>query len=35
MATADVVVKGRYVADASQGAPIEPRALIAQWQGDE
>ena len=29
MATADVVVKGRYVADASQGAPIEPRALIA------
>ena len=34
MATADVVVKGRYVADASQGAPIEPRALIAQWNGD-
>ena len=33
--TADVVVKGRYVADASQGAPIEPRALIAQWQGDD
>ena len=32
MASADVVVKGRYVADASQGAPIEPRALIAQWQ---
>jgi CO/xanthine dehydrogenase Mo-binding subunit len=31
---ADVVVKGRYVADASQGAPIEPRAVIAQWQGD-
>jgi CO/xanthine dehydrogenase Mo-binding subunit len=34
MAGADVVVKGRYVADASQGAPIEPRAIIAQWQGD-
>lgn len=34
MATADVVVKSRYVADASQGAPIEPRAIIAQWQGD-
>ncbi len=35
MATADVVVKSRYVADASQGAPIEPRAVIAQWQGDK
>jgi CO/xanthine dehydrogenase Mo-binding subunit len=34
MATADVVVKGRYVTDASQGAPIEPRALLAQWEGD-
>ncbi len=34
MAGADVVVKTRYVADASQGAPIEPRALVAQWQGD-
>ena len=34
IAGADVVVKGRYVTDASQGAPIEPRALLAQWQGD-
>jgi CO/xanthine dehydrogenase Mo-binding subunit len=34
MAEADVVVKGRYVTDASQGAPIEPRALLAQWEGD-
>jgi CO/xanthine dehydrogenase Mo-binding subunit len=34
MAAADVVVKGRYVTDASQGAPIEPRAVLAQWQGD-
>jgi CO/xanthine dehydrogenase Mo-binding subunit len=34
MASADVVVKGRYVADASQGAPIEPRAIIAEWHGD-
>jgi CO/xanthine dehydrogenase Mo-binding subunit len=33
MAGADVVVKGRYVADCSQGVPIEPRAVIAQWQG--
>jgi CO/xanthine dehydrogenase Mo-binding subunit len=31
---ADVVVTGRYVTDASQGAPIEPRALLAQWEGD-
>src|SRR3954449_3354733 len=35
MATADAVVKGRYVADCSQGVPIEPRAVIAQWQGDK
>ncbi|HXV34314.1 MAG TPA: xanthine dehydrogenase family protein molybdopterin-binding subunit [Gaiellaceae bacterium] len=34
MAEAEVVVSGRYVTDASQGAPIEPRALLAQWQGD-
>ncbi len=35
MASADAVVKGRYVADCSQGVPIEPRAIIAQWQGDK
>ncbi len=35
MAGADVVVKGRYVADCSQGVPIEPRAVIAQWTGDK
>ena len=34
LASADVVVKGRYIAEASQGAPIEPRAVLAQWQGD-
>jgi CO/xanthine dehydrogenase Mo-binding subunit len=34
MEAADVVVSGRYVTDASQGAPIEPRALLAQWEGD-
>ena len=32
---ADVVVKGRYVTDPVQGVPIEPRAVIAQWQGDK
>jgi CO/xanthine dehydrogenase Mo-binding subunit len=34
MATADVVVRGRYVAEACQGAPIEPRAILAEWSGD-
>ncbi len=34
MASADVVVKGRYLADGSHGVPIEPRAVVAQWQGD-
>ncbi len=34
LASADVVVKGRYVTDPVQGVPIEPRAVIAQWQGD-
>jgi CO/xanthine dehydrogenase Mo-binding subunit len=34
MADAEVTVKSRYVADATQGLPIEPRAVIAQWQGD-
>jgi CO/xanthine dehydrogenase Mo-binding subunit len=32
---ADVVVKGRYVTDPVQGVPIEPRAVVAQWQGDK
>jgi CO/xanthine dehydrogenase Mo-binding subunit len=35
MAAADVVVKGRYVSDCSQGVPIEPRAILAQWTGDK
>ncbi len=35
MAEADVVVKGRYASDASQGVPIEPRAVVAQWEGDQ
>jgi CO/xanthine dehydrogenase Mo-binding subunit len=34
MAAAEIVVKSRYVTDASQGVPIEPRAILAQWQGD-
>jgi CO/xanthine dehydrogenase Mo-binding subunit len=35
MATADVVVRGRYTSDPSHGVPIEPHAVVAQWQGDK
>jgi CO/xanthine dehydrogenase Mo-binding subunit len=35
MATADVVVRSRFTTDASQGAPIEPRAVLAHWTGDK
>jgi CO/xanthine dehydrogenase Mo-binding subunit len=36
MADPDVlVVKSHYVSDASQGVPIEPRAVVAHWQGDK
>lgn len=34
MAEADEIVTSRYVADPSHGAPIEPRAVVAQWEGD-
>lgn len=34
MARADTVVKRRYVADPCHAAPIEPRAVVAQWEGD-
>jgi CO/xanthine dehydrogenase Mo-binding subunit len=32
---ADEVVRERYVADASQATPIEPRAIVAEWHGDQ
>ncbi len=35
LAGADVVVKGRYQTDSVNGVPIEPRAVVAQWQGDK
>ena len=35
MAGADHVITSRYQADASHAAPIEPRAILAQWQGDK
>ena len=34
MAEADQVISSRYVADASHAAPIEPRGVLAQWEGD-
>ena len=34
MAGADIVVTDRYVADGSHAVPIEPRAILAEWQGD-
>jgi CO/xanthine dehydrogenase Mo-binding subunit len=33
MAQADVVVRSRYLVDGSHGVPIEPRAVLAHWQG--
>jgi CO/xanthine dehydrogenase Mo-binding subunit len=35
MARADHIVTGRYTTDPVQGVPIEPRAVIAQWQGNK
>ena len=35
MAEADHVISSRYVADASHAAPIEPRGVVAQWEGDK
>jgi CO/xanthine dehydrogenase Mo-binding subunit len=35
LATADVVVTSRYIADACHAAPIEPRAVVAQWEGNK
>ncbi len=32
MAEADIVVKERYEADMSHAVPIEPHAVVAQWQ---
>ena len=35
MADAEVVVTGCYRSDPSQGVPIEPRAVVAEWSGDK
>lgn len=35
MANAATVVSSRYVADGCHAVPIEPRAILAQWEGDK
>ena len=35
LASAHTVVRSRYHADGSHAAPIEPRAVLAQWEGDK
>lgn len=35
MASADVVVKSHFRTDPVQGVPIEPRAVVAEWHGEE
>jgi len=35
MADADVVLTSRFEADGTHAAPIEPRAVVAQWEGDK
>ncbi|HEY0519423.1 MAG TPA: xanthine dehydrogenase family protein molybdopterin-binding subunit [Ilumatobacteraceae bacterium] len=35
LAGADHVITSRYVADGSHAAPIEPRAVVAQWEGNK
>jgi len=35
MAAADHIVTSRYVADGCHAAPIEPRAVVAQWEGNK
>jgi CO/xanthine dehydrogenase Mo-binding subunit len=35
MEKADIVVSERYEADMSHAVPIEPHAVVAQWQGDK
>ncbi len=35
MAEAATVVSSRFVADASHATPIEPRAVLAQWEGEK
>ncbi len=35
MAAADHIIESRYVADGCHAVPIEPRAVVAQWEGNK
>ncbi len=35
MASAETVISSRYVADGCHAVPIEPRAVVAQWEGEK
>jgi CO/xanthine dehydrogenase Mo-binding subunit len=35
LAAADHIITSRYVADGCHAAPIEPRAVVAQWEGNK
>jgi CO/xanthine dehydrogenase Mo-binding subunit len=35
LAAADHVITSRYIADACHAVPIEPRAVVAQWEGNK
>jgi len=35
MACADLVIESRFVADGCHAVPIEPRAVVAQWEGSK
>lgn len=35
LAAADHVITSRFVADGSHAVPIEPRAVVAQWEGEK
>ncbi len=35
MAKAETVLSSRYVADGCHAVPIEPRAIVAQWEGEK
>ncbi|MBI4883870.1 MAG: xanthine dehydrogenase family protein molybdopterin-binding subunit [Actinobacteria bacterium] len=35
LAAADHIVRSRYVSDGCHAAPIEPRAVVAQWEGNK
>ena len=35
LVAADIVISSHFVSDASHAVPIEPRGIVAQWEGDK